>query len=153
MNLRLRTISVLLVVLLAGLVFIIQLSPTASAQTSVSSGSIQGAVSDPTGAVVSGAKETITNKETGQVIRTTTGSSGLYTSGSLVPGSYSVRTEASGFKSVELPVIVAVGVTTNGNIQLTVGQGSETVEVQGSSVAVNTEQAEVQGVLTASQIE
>jgi len=153
MNLRLRTISVLLVVLLAGLVFLVQLSPTASAQTTVSSGSIQGAVTDPTGAVVSGAKVTITNKDTGQVITTTTSSSGLYTSGSLVPGGYIVRTEAAGFKSVQLPVTVAIGVTTNGNVQLTVGQGSEIIEVQGSSVAVNTEQAEVQGVLTASQIE
>jgi hypothetical protein len=132
---------------------VILLTPLTLAQTTVSTGSIQGTVTDPSGAVVSGAKVTITNKDTGQVIRTTSGSSGLYTSPGLVPGSYLVRTEASGFKSAELPVIVQVGVTTNGNVQLAVGQGTETVEVEGASVGVNTEQAEVQGVLSAPQIE
>lgn len=146
-------------VVLAGIKYVfvslifIALSSMLLAQTTVSSGSIHGTVTDPSGAVVSGAKVTITNQDTGQVIRATSSSSGLYTSGGLVPGRYNIRTEASGFKSVELPVTVQVGVITNGNIQLSVGQGSETVEVQGSNVAVNTEQAEVQGVLSAPQIE
>jgi Carboxypeptidase regulatory-like domain len=152
MNRRLLTINAFVIILLAGFVFI-PLSPVVLAQTTVSSGSIQGTVTDPSGAVVSGANVTITNRDTGQVIRTTTSPSGLYTSGGLVPGTYLIRTEASGFKSVQQPVTVAVGVTTNGNMQLSVGQGSETVEVQGSSIAVNTDQAEVQGVLTAAQIE
>jgi len=152
MKLRTRTIariSVCLPILLT----LMALAPMTWAQTTVSTGSIQGTVTDPSGAVVGGAKVTITSQDTGQVLRTTTSSSGLYNSGGLVPGSYLIRTEASGFKSVNLPVNVQVGVTANGNVQLTVGQSSETVEVQGSSVAVNTEQAEVQGVLSAAQIE
>jgi len=129
------------------------LSSGAFAQTTVAQGSIQGSVTDPTGAVVSGAKITISNKSTGQVATTTSSTSGTYNSGGLIPGDYVVRVEAAGFKTSELPVVVQVAVTASGNIRLEVGQGSTVVEVQGSAVNVNTEQATVQGVLTSDQID
>src|ERR1700730_10452631 len=69
------------------------------AQTTISTGSIVGTVTDPTGSVVSGAKVVITNKDTGQVITTTTTSAGTYTSGALTPGEYGVRVEAKGFEA------------------------------------------------------
>jgi hypothetical protein len=122
-------------------------------QTTISTGSIVGTVTDPSGAVVPGAKVTITNKATGQVITTTTTSTGTYTSGALTPGNYQVRFEGQGFKTAELPVTVQVNTTASGNIKLEVGQSAQVVEVQGAEVAVNTEQATVQGVLTAEQIE
>lgn len=134
-------------------VFALFLSSVAVAQTSVAQGSIQGTVTDPTGAVVAGATVTITNRATGQVATTTTSSSGTYNSGGLIPADYVVRVAASGFKTSEVPVTVQVTVTASGNIKLEVGQGSMVVEVQGTTVAVNTEQATVQGVLTASQID
>jgi hypothetical protein len=139
--------SIFSVLLLGGL------PPVTSAQTTISTGSIQGTITDQSGAVLSGVKVTITNKATGRSITTTTNGSGLYTSGALTPGDYVARAQASGFKSEELPVTIQVGVTATGNLRLTVGQSSETVEVQGSTVAVNTEQATVQGVLTSQQIE
>jgi hypothetical protein len=123
------------------------------AQTTVSQGSIQGTVTDPTGAVVGGAKITITHKTTGQVTTTSSSSSGTYSSGGLLPGDYVVRVEATGFKTTELLVVVQVTVTASGNVKLEVGQGSTVVEVQGSAITVNTEQATVQGVLTADQID
>jgi Carboxypeptidase regulatory-like domain len=123
------------------------------AQSNVGSGSIQGTVTDPSGAVVSGAKVTITDKSTGQVITTTTNSAGSYNSGSLVPSNYTIRVEASGFKATQVVLTVLVNNTANGNVKLTVGQTSETVEVQASTVQVNTEQATVQGVLTSDQID
>ena len=129
------------------------LSPIVVAQTTISTGSIQGTVLDPSGAVLSGAKVTITNKDTGRSATTQTSASGLYTSGALTPGRYVVKVQASGFKSAEQTITVQVGVTANGNFGLSVGQSSETVEVQGATVAVNTEQAIVQGVLTAEQID
>src|SRR6185295_10904106 len=58
------------------------------AQTTVSTGMILGTVTDPTGAVVSGAKITITNRATGQPITTSTTSAGVYVSGALIPGDY-----------------------------------------------------------------
>src|SRR5258708_29693637 len=129
------------------------LSSVAFAQTTVAQGSIQGTVTDPTGAVVTGAKITISNKATGQVGVTTSSSSGTYNSGGLIPGDYMVRVEAPGFKTTQLPVVVQVAVTASGNIQLEVGTGSTVVEVQGTAVTVNTEQATVQGVLTSEQID
>jgi hypothetical protein len=123
------------------------------AQTTVAQGSIQGTVTDPSGAVVGGAKVTISNKATGQVSTTTTSSSGTYNSGGLIPGDYVVRVEAQGFKTSSLPVVVQVAVTASGTIKLEVGQESTVVEVQGSTVTVNTEQATVQGVLTGDQID
>src|SRR6202162_4798710 len=93
------------------------------AQTTVSQGSIQGTVTDPTGAVVGGAKITITHKTTGQVTATSSSSSGTYSSGGLLPGDYVVRVEATGFKTTELPVVVQVTVTASGNVTLEAGSG------------------------------
>ena len=128
-------------------------SSTVLAQTTVSQGSIQGSVTDPTGAVVGGAKVTITNKATGQVLTSTTSNSGTYNSGGLIPGDYIVKVEAKGFKTTTVPIVVQVSVTASGNVKLEVGQESQVVEVQGNAVTVNTEQATVQGVLTADQID
>src|SRR3989442_1391234 len=129
------------------------LAVSLSAQTTISTGSIQGTVTDPSGAFVSGAKVTITNQATGQTIDLTTNSSGTYNSSSLTPGGYKVQVTAKGFSSVSLPVTVQVGNTANGNVKLQVGRESQIIEVQASDVLVNTEQATVQGVVTASQIE
>ena len=123
------------------------------AQTTISTGSIVGTVTDPTGSVVSGAKVVITNRETGQVITTNTTSAGTYTSGALTPGEYGVRVEAKGFKAAALVLVVQVNTTAAGNVKLEVGSSTEVIEVTGSEVLVNTSQSTVQGVLTSEQIE
>ena len=139
--------------LLGAALIVLGLSATALAQTTISTGSIQGTITDQSRAVVSGARVAITNKGTGQTLYVTTTSSGTYASGALSPGEYTVRVEAQGFKTSQIPLTVQVNVTSSANLKLTVGQQSEVVEVQGSQVAVNTEQATVQGVLTTQQIE
>ena len=147
---RLSTRFVLFTLILA---FALIFSVAATAQTTVSQGSVQGTVTDASGAVVEGAKVTIVSKANGRAITTSTTSSGTYNSGGLIPGDYVVRVEAKGFKTSEVPVVVQVTVTASGNVKLEVGQGNEVVEVQASSNAINTEQATVQGVLTADQID
>src|SRR6266478_6040797 len=137
----------------ASLVVALVLSVLTFAQTTISTGSIQGTVTDPSGAVVSGARISIRNHGTNQVTETTTTSAGTYASGALIPGQYTVRIEAKGFRTVELPVIVEVNTTVAGNAKLTLGQSAEVIEVQGSTLAVNTEQSTVQGVITSQQIE
>ncbi len=134
------------------LVLLLAAAPLA-AQTTVSTGSIVGAVSDPSGAVIPAAKVTITNIATGQIIRLTTNSLGAYNSGALSPGDYKVQISAEGFSSVEVPRTVLVGNTATANANLQLGQESQVVEVQDSAVRVNTEQPTVQGVLHAQQIE
>jgi Carboxypeptidase regulatory-like domain len=125
----------------------------ALSQTTISTGSIQGTVTDQSGAVVVGAKVTITSKFTGRAITVTTNSRGTYTSGALSPDNYLVHVENQGFKAYEQPVLVQVGVTSAVNAKLQVGQSTQVVEVQESGVQVNTEQATVQGVVTKEQIE
>ena len=132
---------------------LLALTATLWAQTTVATGSIQGTITDQTGAVVGGAKVMVTNKATGRMVTVTTSSAGTYTSGALIPGDYTVRVEAQGFKSSQLPITVQVGVTSAGNIKLQVGQANQIVEVQASQLQVNTEQATVQGVLNTEQIE
>jgi hypothetical protein len=125
----------------------------AFAQSTVASGSIQGTITDPSGAIVPDAKITITNRDTGQTEKLKTSSTGLYSSAALNPGNYTVRVEAANFKTTALAVVVQVGVITPGNVQLQVGSSSVVIEVSASNVEINTEQVAVQGVLNAQQIE
>jgi hypothetical protein len=122
------------------------------AQTTVGTGSIQGTVTDPSGAVVSGAKVSITNQGTGQTQTVTTNAAGSYTSQALDPGGYKVQVSAKGFSTVNEALTVEVGNTTTASVTLQLGQESQVIEVQASTVAVNTEQAEVQGVLNSEQV-
>jgi hypothetical protein len=124
-----------------------------SAQTTISTGSIQGTITDQAGAVLPGAKIKITNNGTGQAISVTSSESGAWASGALIPGDYTVRIEVKGFKATESTIRVEVSTTAPGNFQLQIGQETQVVEVQASAVTVNTEQAIVQGVLTEQQIE
>jgi hypothetical protein len=142
-----------LILALLAIAAILAFSILTSAQTTISTGSIQGTVTDPSGAVVSAAKVSIRNRGTNQTIATTTNSAGVYVSGALTPGAYVVRVEAAGFKTVELLVTVEVNTTASGNVRLALGQSSQVIEVQATQIAVNTEQATVQGVLTSQQIE
>ncbi len=99
---RLFTRLVLFTLLLA---FALIFSVAATAQTTVSQGSIQGTVTDASGAVVEGAKVTIISKANGRATTTSTTSSGTYNSGGLIPGDYVVRVEAKGFKTSEVTVV------------------------------------------------
>lgn len=123
------------------------------AQTTLSTGSINGTVIDPTGAVVGGAKVSILNTATGQNTVLTSNSAGAFSTGPLAPGTYKVQATAKGFSTVSQTIVVQVGNTATVNPKLEVGQESTVVEVQGSTVQVNTEQATVQGVLTSTQVE
>jgi len=122
------------------------------AQTTVGTGSIVGTVSDPSGAVVSGAKVTIANVAAGQITSVTTNSSGSFNSGALVPGDYKTRVSAKGFATAEVSRTVLVGNTATANVNLQIGQETQVIEVQESGVRVNTEQPTVQGVLDEEQI-
>ncbi len=126
---------------------------TLVAQTTLSTGSVTGTVSDPSGALVSDAKVLVTNVDTGQKVELTSNAAGSFTTGPLQPGTYKVQVSAKGFNTVVQTVTVQVGNTATVNAKLAVGQESTVVDVQGTTVSVNTEQATVQGVLTSAQIE
>jgi hypothetical protein len=125
----------------------------ACSQTTISTGSIQGTITDPQGATVPGAKITITSKGTGQSFAAPLSSTGSYNSGQLNPGTYLVRVEAAGFKTVQTTVEVQVGVVTSNDVALEVGSASAVVEVTAEGTRVNTVQTTLQSVLTADQID
>src|SRR5712675_2933625 len=127
--------------------------PAAYAQATVSTGSIEGTVLDPRGGTVADAKITVTNKGTSQELRANTSSSGAYNVAALAPGSYLIRVEAKGFKTVQIPVLVQIGIVTPVNITLEVGSEAIVINVEATVIAVNTEQATVQDVITSQQIE
>ncbi len=122
-------------------------------QATISTGNINGTVTDPSDAAVAGAKVTITRIDTGVATNVTTNSSGFYNSGSIAAGTYSVKTEAKGFETSETQVTVRIGNNSALNFKLKVGAESTTVSVEATSIGVNTEQTSVEGVLTANQIE
>jgi hypothetical protein len=93
-------------------------------------GSISGLVSDPTGAIVPGAKVTLLNHATGVELHTVTTAAGLYIFVSLNPGVYQVTASMKGFESVAQDnVNVTVDQTSTVNIALRVGSVTDTVTV------------------------
>lgn len=150
---RTKSLRYLFLCISVVLTLIVSLPSMVKTQTTVSTGSIQGAVTDPTGAVIPGATVTITSQASGQSIPLTTNSSGGYSSGALLPGVYSVRVGAKGFKTAQMTVTVQVGVTTPGNVKLELGSESTIVSVEETAVEVNTVQTTIQGVMTTQQIE
>ena len=139
--------------LLAALAIALLLPSLLWGQATISTGNINGTVTDPSGAAVPGAKVTITRIDTGVATNVTTNASGFYNSGSITPGTYSVKVEAKGFESSETQAIAKIGNNTVADFKLRVGSESTTVSVEATTVGVNTEQSSVQGVLTAGQIE
>lgn len=121
--------------------------------TSVNGGSIQGSITDPSGAVVPGASITITDTDTGSVKTVTTDKSGFYSVGPLIPGNYNVTVTRTGFENLSVKTVVRTGTATNGSFKITLGASTETVEVNAGALQINTEQIGVAGVVTREQID
>jgi hypothetical protein len=105
-------------------------------------GGIAGTVTDPSGAVVSGATVTITSLATGVETNTTSTSSGNYSVSTLDPGNYTVTVSASGFQTLtqQNVQVNALEVATF-NPKLTVGSSTETVTVSAAPPALETSNA------------
>ncbi|MBZ2176404.1 MAG: carboxypeptidase regulatory-like domain-containing protein [Acidobacteria bacterium] len=116
--------------------------------------SISGVVKDPSGAVVANAKVSVKNDSTAFERQTTTNNSGFYTVTNISPGYYTVSVEATGFKKTatsrnKLDAGVPIAV----NIELSVGQLTESVTVEASVAQINTESATVGKTVEQAQIQ
>jgi hypothetical protein len=110
---------------------------TAWAQTGTSR--IVGTVTDSTGAVVSGAKVTAIDEATNVTHTTVTSPAGNYSFESMVPGSYTIRVQAEGFKALNSKTnVLTIGQPTTVNVRLEVGAASENVNVVASADVVQT---------------
>ena len=122
--------------------FIAAMSPLA-AQIG-GTGTIQGAVSDPSGAVVVGAAVTATNEATGTKITRQTTNAGYYVMSPLPAGLYSIAVSASGFQTtVQEHVMVDALATVGLNVSLKMGSSAESVTVTAAAPIVNTSDARV----------
>jgi len=116
---------------------------------SATTGAITGSVSDPSGAVISGATVSATNIATGQSRSATTDPNGAYTISLLPPGNYSVKISASGFKTAEVPsVTVNVTETVALNRSLEVGSQSQQVTVESTVETIQAQNATVGGLVS-----
>ncbi len=107
-------------------------------------GGIGGTVSDPSGAVVSGAKVTITDVDRGTTVTTTTNAEGEYVASPLKIGRYTVTIEKQGFQKAVLgPVKVDVQEQPAVNAKLRVGSISETVTITTEGPQLETETSEL----------
>jgi hypothetical protein len=117
-------------------------------------GGISGLVSDPTGAIVPGAKITLLNHATGIAQHSVTTSAGLYTFVSLTPGIYQVTASQKGFESVAQDnVKVSVDQVSTVNVTLSVGSVTDTVTVSGSVDLVETSNSTVGQLIGSETIE
>src|SRR5258707_4056248 len=111
--------------------FLLTFAPTLSASPT---GSIAGSVKDPSGAVISGAKLTLTNSSTNAKVETVSDGNGGFQFLQLAPAVYSLRVEATGFKSeVVSDIVVQVDQITHLDATLQVGSVAETIEVSGTA--------------------
>ena len=120
---------------------------------SVNGGSIQGTITDSTGAAVPGATVVITATDTTSARTLKTDSAGFYAVGPLNPGPYTIAVTAPGFQGLNVSTSVSTGTATPGSYKLTVGSESTTVEVTAGTIQINTDQAGVSGVISTQQLE
>lgn len=110
--------------------------------------SIEGNVTDASGAVVPGAKVTVTNNDTGLSRSILTSGEGFYRVVNLALGRYTVAVESPGFRPAEQrDVRLAASETARVNFSLEVGPVGEKVTVEAQTPQVETEQGRVSGVI------
>jgi hypothetical protein len=118
------------------------------------SSAIEGSVTDTSGAIIPSAKVVLTNTDTGVTQTTESNSAGLYRFPALGPGHYRVQISAQGFttaaqENIDLTAMRVQEVSLN----LAVSGGSSTVTVSETPTAVETDEAKIQSVTTAQQVE
>lgn len=107
-------------------------------------GTITGTVTDPSGAVIAGAKVVAENAATHNVLETATTSTGNFTLAQAPVGEWDVTVEAPGFKRfTSLKNTVQVAQTLRVDARLEVGASSESVTVQAEAAAIRTEDADI----------
>jgi hypothetical protein len=133
-------------VLSAFLLLAAALVPPAIAQE-VSAG-ITGSVLDPSGASIVGATVRATDIDRGTVWTTESNAVGVYAFPRIPPGRYELRVEAQGFRTVVRPQVpLEINQRARLDINMELGQVTETVEVTGEAPLLNTDKTEVGSVL------
>jgi outer membrane receptor protein involved in Fe transport len=114
---------------------------------------ILGSVTDPGGAVITGAAVTITQPATGLSRSVTTGPDGAYEVRYLTPGEYTIEVKAQGFRSERRTgIVLQISQLARIDFGLQVGQVQETVEVNATAPILQTENAVIGEVVATERI-
>jgi carboxypeptidase family protein len=133
-----------LVVLGLAVLFCVVLANAPKATGQAVFGSVIGTVTDPQGNAVVGAKVTVTSTTKSFTYDTTTNESGNYSVTHLIPDTYKVHIEATGFQVTEIPsVVLNADTAATVNAQLLVGAVTQTVEVTSAVPQLQTDRADV----------
>jgi len=104
----------------------------------ISSSSLQGTVTDPSGSAISGASVAISSSESKLERSMVTGGQGEYKFVALPPGIYTLTVTAKGFTRYQQTSLqLLVNTPATANVQLKVGSATETVTVTGEAPALN----------------
>src|SRR5437868_12886908 len=137
--------------LVVSLLLSLGLAPTAWTQEVTAA--IVGTVTDPSRAPVKDADVNATDTDRGTVWAAKTNDAGAYTLPRLPVGSYTVKVSASGFSTSQIPAFTLVlNQTARVDVQMKVGQVSETVEVTGAAPVLQTETTEVSTLISATAV-
>lgn len=116
----------------------------AFAQSSAGTASIQGVVTDPSGAVIPSVDIAVRNLETNASRTVQSNSAGRYEAVALQPGTYEIKATKAGFANlVRTGVTLAVGARAAVDLAMTVSGTAETVTVAADAAAVETDKTEV----------
>jgi len=138
--------------LLCSLVLVLGNALPAGAQ-STASGTVVGTVTDPSGALVGGAKVEVTDVATHTARTVNTNDAGHYVVADLNPGQYDVVVVKQGFSTTKTSSEVKVGVTTTLNLTLQVGGTNVVVEVQAAGTELQTTNATIGNTITGLSLE
>ncbi len=112
------------------------LCPWGFAQSLGNAGTIQGTVTDPSGAVIPGAAVTVRNAVTAYTQTVSTGADGTFRLLNIPPGSHRLEITATGFGPFSQTVEIRSAVPVQIKATLTLGQATTTVTVQGAAEAI-----------------
>ncbi len=143
---RTRRIAVLALALAAAAFFSYQANAQSGGAT------LQGTITDPTGATIEGAQIQITSMSTALVRDVTSNSAGLYTASNLAAGAYKLSVKAQGFALKDLDnVQLAVGLVRELNVTMTVASADTVITVTESTNQVNVSDTSVGGLVDGKQ--
>src|SRR5229473_1522241 len=114
---------------------------------------ILGTITDAAAAVIPGAKVTVQNSATNDTKTATSNTTGDFIFNLMQPGQYTVTVEATSFKKATVSLAVSAGDRARANVQLQVGEVTQTVEVQAQSPALQTDTATLSTVLAAQSVQ
>jgi len=124
-----------------------------SLRAQVDFGSIQGTIKDQSGAVIPGAKVTLTNEGTNLTVSANSGPDGGYMFTPVKIGSYAISAEAAGFsKAVQSHIALSIDQHLVVDLSLTPGVVTQTVEVTAAPPALQTQDASIGQVVTSRSV-